>query len=584
MPASHFTQLFIKINGTDISPELMHQLEEAVVDTSLHMPGMFTLLFQDPELKWVDDTLFEVGKAVEISIQTGQEQGNLQGSLIKGEITAIEPDFSPQGKTTLLIRGYDKSHRLHRGKKTQTFLKQTDSDIVRKIAGEAGLTSEVDATSVRYDYVLQNNQTNMEFLLARAERIGYQVYGVDGKLCFKKGEANQGEGPELALGETLLNFRPSLTTTHQADKMIVRGWDPKLKRPIVSEGSPNGALNQGGIGKTGGAAAQQAFGGSAQAVVVDQPIFTVDEAKALMEGLRNDISRDFIQAEGECFGDPRVKAGWMITLKGIGTRFGGKYFVTSATHIYNEAGYKTTFSISGRRPNTLSHLLEQNNGSGQAPGLIYGVVTALVTNLNDPENLGRVKVKYAWLGDNIESDWVRMVAPMGGGGRGFFYLPEVNDEVLVAFEHGDPHRPYVVGILWNNQDKPPVPNSTAVGGGRVNQRVLKSRSGHVITLDDTQGQEQIIVRDKTGNNELVIASATNDMTIKVDGNFTVEAKGKITLKSIQDLSLEATTGNSSVKGMQLNLEGKTSGALKAPTVSMQGQALAEVKGAIVKLN
>jgi hypothetical protein len=131
---------------------------------------------------------------------------------------------------------------------------------------------------------------------------------------------------------------------------------------------------------------------------------------------------------------------------------------------------------------------------------------------------------------------------------------------------------------------PPIPNSTAVGSGKVNQRILKSRSGHVITLDDTQGQEQIIVRDKTGNNELVIASATNDMTIKVDGNFTVEAKGKITLKSIQDLSLEATTGNSSVKGMQLNLEGKTSGALKAPTVSMQGTALAEVKGALVKLN
>lgn len=597
MPKSDYiTQCFIKIGGQDVPVELANDLVEVVVDTSLHMPDMFTILIHDYELKWVDSNLLDFGKEVEIKIETGSEQGALAGTLIKGEITALEPHFSTDGLTTLLVRGYDKSHRLHRGRQSRTFAKQTDTDMVRKIAGEVGLAVQADSTSVRYDFVLQNNQTNMEFLLGRAERIGYQVYAAEGKLYFKKGDTNLGEGPELKFTETLLSFLPRLTTSGQADKVIVKGWDPKGKKTITAQATPNSSLNQGGFGKTGGATAQKAFG-SAEAIIANQPVFTPDEANALATGLSNDISREFIQAEGTCLGDPRVKAGWTVTIKGVGQRFSGKYFVTSATHTYREQGYETTFTISGRQPNTLSHLLESGNGS-QSRGSVQGVVTGLVTNLNDPDNLGRIKVKYAWLGE-IESDWVRMASPMGGGGRGFFYLPEVNDEVLLAFEHGDVHRPYVIGILWSSPDKPPEQNSKAVGGGKVNQRILRSRSGHVITFDDTDGQEKITIRDKTTKNELMIDSAQNSMAIKVDGDFSVEAKGKITLNSVQDMSLSSkangnikttgnltveATGNGNVKGTQLTLEGTARGALKAPMVSVEGQAMAELKAGLVKIN
>ncbi len=583
MPApKRFTQVFIKIDQRDIPRELMDRLNEVVVDTSLFLPGMFTISFQDPELKWVDSDLLKIGQPVEIKIETGAEQGGLKGTLIQGEITTLEPDFSGEGKTNLLVRGYDKSHRLHRGKKSRTFLKQSDSDIVKKIAGEVGLTPVVDNTGIRYDYIMQSNQTNMEFLLARAERIGYQVYVVEDKLYFKKGEASQGKGPELRFGEILTAFRPRLTTSRQADKIVVKGWDPKGKEPITSETGPDSGLNQGGMQQTGGDVAKAVFE-AAEAVVVNQPVFTVDEARALAKGLSQDINREFIQAEGECTGDPRVKAGWHITLKGIGQRFSGKYFITSATHVYSPSGYETTFTINGRHPQTLSHLFDQGDGPGPVTGQMQGVVTALVTNINDPENLGRVKVKYAWLGE-VESDWVRLATPMAGGGRGFFYLPEVNDEVLVTFEHGDPHRPYVVGVLWNSKDKPPETTANAVKGGKVTRRVLKSRSGHLILLDDTDGQEQIIIRDKTGSNEMVIDSRQNNMTIKVNGDFTIEAKGKIKLNSLQDTTVEAK-GKIKLNSVQdMALESKTTGTLKAATISVQGQALAEVKAGLIKLN
>jgi phage protein D/phage baseplate assembly protein gpV len=598
MPSSYISQIFIKVGGSDISADLMNVLHEAVIDTSLQLPSMFSLSFLDPTLKWVDESLFDLGKEVEISAKAPDGQ---QGVLIKGEITALEPNFLADGKTMLVVRGYDKAHRLHRGKKTRTFLKKKDSDLVSTIAGEAGLSAQADATTITYDYILQNNQTNMEFLAARAERIGYQVYSAEGKLYFKKGDATLGAGPELKFGEALISFQPTYAGTHQSNTMKVMGWDGKKKQAITSQATPNSSLNQGGLGKTGGAAAQSAFG-AAEAIVTDQPVFTTDEAKALAEGLSNDISRDFVQAEGVCAGDPRVKAGYTVTIKNVGTRFSGKYFVTSATHIYNEAGYETRFAISGRQPNTLSHLL----GAEQGRGVVEGVVVGLVTNLKDPDDLGRVKVKYPWLGDNIESDWVRIATPMAGSARGFMYLPEVNDEVLIAFEHGDVHRPHIVGALWSSTDAPPKKNSEAVGGdGKVNQRIIKTRAGHVVLLDDKQDEEQVSITsksghtvilndkggsesisiiDKTKSNKLVIDSSKNSMTISVNGDFTVEAKGKVTINSVQAMSLESKA-NATVKGTTgLSLDGTSQAELKAATVSVAGQGMTEVKGGLVKIN
>jgi phage protein D/phage baseplate assembly protein gpV len=600
--SKYLAQAFVKIGGQDVPKEFMDDLIEIVVDTSLYLPSMFTLEVLDQRFKWVDDDLLDIGKPVEISLKAAEEAGGVQGILIKGEITALEPHFSATGRTTMLVRGYDKSHRLHRGKKTRTFLRMKDSDIASKIASETGLTAQVDATTVTYDFVLQNNQTNMEFLLARAERIGYQVCASEGKLYFKKGNFSLGDGPQLAYAEGLRSFQPCWTASGQADKVIVNSWDPKGKKAISSEKAPNAGLNQGGMTQTGGAKASSAFS-SASAIITDRPVSTPQEATALATGLSDDISREFVQAEGECRGHPQVKAGWKVTIQNVGTRFSGKYFVTSATHIYNADGYHTTFSITGRQPNTLSHLLDSGNGHGPGRGLVQGVVTGLVTNLNDPDNLGRVKVKYGWLGKSpdgaeIESDWVRIAAPMGGAERGFFYLPEVNDEVLIAFEHGDVHHPYIVGVLWSSTDKPPLPNNQATKDGKVNQRIIKSRSGHVIILDDTDGQEQIVIRDKTEKNEIVINSKENTLTVKVDKDITVEAKGKINVKSTSDdLTFEGknmtiktqqnfkvqATGSCSIKSTQnCTVEG-TAGltiknaaakvALSGPTVNINNGAL-----------
>ncbi|MCP4368479.1 MAG: phage tail protein [Deltaproteobacteria bacterium] len=127
---------------------------------------------------------------------------------------------------------------------------------------------------------------------------------------------------------------------------------------------------------------------------------------------------------------------------------------------------------------------------------VYGVVIGIVTNNQDQDGLGKIKVKFPWLKEDDESYWARLASPMAGKNRGVVFIPEVDDEVLVAFDHGDIRQPYIIGALWNGEDKPPEEKG---GDGENNLRIIKSRSGHQVILDDTPGSEKVQVIDKNGN-------------------------------------------------------------------------------------
>lgn len=143
----------------------------------------------------------------------------------------------------------------------------------------------------------------------------------------------------------------------------------------------------------------------------------------------------------------------------------------------------------------------------------YGVAMAVVTNNQDPEGRARIKVRCPWLGDAHESFWARLVTPMAGPGRGLYLLPEVDDEVLIAFEHGAPESAYVLGALWNGSDRPPERGS--------DRRTLRTRSGHVLRFDDTAGHEQIEIADKTGENRIVIRTTDKSITIEAASDIAI---------------------------------------------------------------
>ncbi len=209
---------------------------------------------------------------------------------------------------------------------------------------------------------------------------------------------------------------------------------------------------------------------------------------------------------------------------------------------------------------------------------ILGVVAALVTDNKDPEERGRIKIKFPWMGDEAGEAWARLVTLMSGNNRGIVFYPDVDDEVLVAFEHGDIDSPYIIGALWNGVDKPPEKNSE----GENNIKLIKTRSGHVIKLDDTDGSEKIEIIDKTEENKISIDSANNKISIVSAGDIELLASdGKITIDATE---IEI---KSSIKIKTQDLEIKPSGKAKIEAsgqMDLKTSAVMNIKGSTVNIN
>ena len=568
-------QLYLKVGGSNVSEEIMDSVVSIEVDDSLLLPDMFSIHMRDSDFSLTDSKDFEPGNPVEISARG--ESGSVK--LLQGEITALEPEFGQTAGPSLVVRGYDKSHRLHRARQTKTYIQEKDSDIVSKIARECGLKAEVDNTREVHEYVCQDNQTDMEFLQQRAQRIGYQMYVEDDKLYFKQAPQSEPEVPELEWGQNLLELQARLTTAQQVTEVNVRGWDPKTKKEIIGKATSPQDTPQVGESRTGGATAKKAFNIESQEIVTDRPVATQAEADAMAQSICDELGNAFIQAEGICQGNPAVHAGTIVELKGVGNRFSGRYRITHAVHRYDDSGYTTRFTISGRRANTLGTLLAPKNSKGSNP------VIGIVTNNQDPEEWGRVKVRFPTLPGNEESDWARLVSPMAGAERGFEFIPEVNDEVVVAFEHGDFNRPFVLGSLWNGQDKPPEAISSIVNSsGKVDKRIIRSRTGHTITLDDTDGGGKVSIVDQTGNNLLEIDSANKTITTKSDDKVEIQTKSghKVTLDdSGGKIDIVDKSGKNSVKidsnQSSISIESAMKLTLKAATITIEAQSQLDLK-------
>lgn len=210
-------------------------------------------------------------------------------------------------------------------------------------------------------------------------------------------------------------------------------------------------------------------------------------------------------------------------------------------------------------------ILDALGNGDKAVGKIYGIACGIVTNNKDPEKLGKLKIKFPWLSDDNETDWIRMTTLMGGGGRGGFFLPEVGDEVLVAFEHGDINRPYVIGALWNGVDKPPEDNSD----GQNNIRKITSRSGHEIVFndDDTAKQEKIEIHTKAGHKIVLDDSADQEKIEIIDKS----KNNKVVIDSFQNSINIESAMKLSIKANIVEIEGTTSLTLKSNSVlTIQG--------------
>jgi phage protein D len=568
----------VDVDGSDLSEDVLPLLESVTVDGSLHLADMVELVFHDGAGEALSKSRIKIGSVLKVSLARPDKGDHAQ--LIEAEVTALESDYDSYG-TRIIVRGYDHAHRLSRGRRTCTYNNVTDADIVKTVAGRAGLTpGDIASGGPTFEHVSQVNSTDWEFLVARGRETGHEVAVTDGKLHWREpadasGAPSAASGLEstdscqLVIGHNLIRFRPRVTAAAQVPDVEVRGWDPAAKEAIVATApaattSATVGLDPAGLASTFDAPTH---------VAVNLPLSTQQEADAAAKALAETLASAHAEADGVALGDPAILPGTPVSVTGAGDPFDGTYTVTATRHIVNSRGYRTEFVVSGRAERSLLGLSSAgatNNvhRGGGAP--VFGVVIAMVTDVNDPDHLGRVKLKFPWLSEDYESWWCRITQIGAGADRGGLWLPEVNDEVLVAFEHGDTRRPYVVGQLFNGVDKPKLGDGLIDGStGAVKRRGFISKLGHQLTFLDDDSKSGIAVVSADASLKISLNQSKTTIKISADGNVEITGSKGVKISSGADLSIKAS-GKLELNGKGVSIDG--------------GSGNVEVKGTKIALN
>ena len=326
------TQVTIKVAGNELPTDEVLRFQ---VMSDLNQPDMAVVTVQNMGNR--HSNKYKPGDPVELEVHGGN-------GLFKGELVGVEPVYEAGGKSTCVLRAFNKLHRLLRGRKSRTFQDQSDNDIVNTVCGDHGLSAQCGSdVNIQHKHVYQHNQTDLEFVRTRAARIGYSVWCEDTTLHFDKPKTDSDSGIEFDMsanppsGHRIKRFTPRLSSAAVVKKVTVRGWDPEKKEEIVGEESAASSR----LGSKNAPSAASAFGDTAT-VTVDYPIFSVEEAKAIAKAKLAELNMGYITGEAEAMGNADYKAGIVVKItvnpEDDNDIFNGKYLVVGICHQYGTGG------------------------------------------------------------------------------------------------------------------------------------------------------------------------------------------------------------------------------------------------------
>jgi phage protein D len=565
------TQRKIKVDGVELTPEIDGQVETVVVQDRLRMPDSFVLTFRDPKHSIISKAKISIGS--EVVIESGAPGVETPDELMVGEVTSIETEYDRLGSRAV-VRGYDALHRLSAGTNSRTFENTTYSDIVRKIAKEAGLNVDLDMTTGTLDHVIQPNVSDLHFIYYLAGRCGYTVSVKKKTLSFKEptrassapglGELDGTNPLQLVWGQRLLEFRARISAVGQVNEVKVRGWDPKRQQAIIgqSRAGTNTAQVTTSVKSLTNTSRGRTF------TISNQPMAEQGHADKLAAAVAEQIGSAAYEATALVVGSPKLKSGVAVSIAKVDPDLEGKWVITSARHEFGNGPYRTFLEFSGRQDRSILGLAG-GAGSGESLRTEFpGVVTAVVTDVKDDKKLGRVKVQYLWLGEKMVSFWARVARPSAGKDYGHVWFPDVDEEVLVAFEHGDVNYPIVIGSLWSEKNPPPAAWAGKVDNGKFAFHGFASPAGHKIFMNDDKDATAISIKtaddkivvvldqknqtlDMTLDGKTLTISSKGDLKLAADGEISIDSKKKVTIKGQSGVDIAASSGNTTIKGTKV---------------------------------
>jgi type VI secretion system secreted protein VgrG len=488
-----------------------------------------------------------IGKPLEfIAVgNDGAETTIFEGFVLHGRL-----DYELHGDYLARIRAVTKSYVLQLTPEEDYFLKKTLREVAEKVVGQDGLELEfnADGSMARMSYV-QWEETDFDFIKRIADDQGCFLRPTARGIEIRKGFQDVGHRLQWHDEYGLMKF--SLEGGLGQPSFDGSSYDPRtMQSRTFRKVKKSPAFYPGTASELVGAVSSQSEQLPSDRLIFDGRAPKLEMYQALLEKESARSIGSKILGHGESR-DYRLKPGDQVHLAGFSFDAQGDYGVIKVVHYYDPTyGYRNEFIVTPWKDYTST--------IQPTPKRINGVVPARVVAHNDPRNMGRIQIQYDWM-EGSATAWARMTTPSAGGGRGFMFMPEAGDEVLVAFEHGDPERPYIVGALWNGVSAAPrlgysggagVEAVDAAGDGEARPiqvapneiagnfiKRIVTTSGHHIQLDDTPGKESIVVATANGQ-RIQIMDNCNETGRKMiclnanDGDIFLNApKGRVHIRS-----------------------------------------------------
>ncbi|NQD38313.1 type VI secretion system tip protein VgrG [Permianibacter sp. IMCC34836] len=571
--AAEHREFTVKASGTAVGRE--HQLLALSVVKAVNTISALRLVYQDGAASSSDfplsnTDLFAPGKEVEVLAGAGGDPVSLFKGIVIKQSLKVREQSSPQ----LVIECRHKASTLTVGRRNACYFDQKDSEVMEALATAAGLTAEVEASKVKHEQLVQYRSTDWDFLLTRAEANGKMVLTDADKLIVKAAAMSGSPKCSLQFGATVLEFDAEIDSRRQFAAVKGISWDPATQALVQCDGATPTVQGPGNYSEDSLAAVI-----GLDQFALHHAALAEDEAQAWADAQWQKVQISKVCGRIKCEGIGTVNPGDVVTVGGVGERFNGNVFVTGVRHEFDLVqGWKTHLQFGSQQ----HWFAEQHNVSAPQAGALLPSVSGLqigvVISNEDPEGEHRVRVRLPMVDTDQDGIWARVASLDAGKERGFFFRPEIGDEVVLGFLEDDPRRAVMLGMLHSSSLPAPLEgkddNHEKLFQSREKMKLYFNDEKKILQLETPAGNKLTLDED-----EKVIRLADqhgNKIEMTADG-IKIESIKAIELKAATDCKLESGLGFNVKGGTEMKLEGAVSAELSSA-------ATTTIKGGILQLN
>lgn len=532
---------------------------------------------------------FVPGKS--ITIEAGYDSNNeiiFQGIITKQYLRA------GSSGTSLEVECRDKAIKMTVGRKSNTYTKQKDSDIISSLISGYGLSANVTTTNTQWPQQVQYYSTDWDFIVCRAEMNGMTVIVKNGAVTVVKPGSDNTSVATVELGDGLITFNAELDSVSQLGSVSATSWDYQQQQVISQQTSNSGGDAPGNLSskQLSSVIGLSDYQLQTQASLADAELKTWAEARMI----KSQFSK--VSGEASFFGNSKVAPGKYITFQGLGDRFNGDYYLSGVRHKINNGNWITE-TVMGL---PFHWFIQVHDVAAEpAAGLLppaRGLFPATVVKIDsDPDSQYRILINIPLFDKSGQGLWARLSNFYSTSGAGAFFLPEINDEVVVGFFNEDPRFPVILGSMYSSTKNQPYSTLSPAEGNPL--KAIVSKTGINIQFDDknkiltlntpagntvvlSDDAKQISLKDENGNS---IVMSSDGIAIKSPGNISLNADKNITLSATTGISQQASGGDVSIKGINIKEQADAEySAQGSATASVQGGATLTLKAAMVMIN